>query len=241
MPAVGSIGASYLAGVLSTLSPCVLPMLPILLISALQQHRLGPLALASGLAVSFTVVGVFLASLGFAIGIDGSSLRIGAAVLMVVFGAVLLSSRLQAVSARVMAPLAGRGNALLERLSPAGRGGQFVLGILLGIVWSPCTGPTLGAAVGLAAQTSTMLQAATVMLLFSAGAASPVLALAYGSRQVALTRRDRLARLARTGKPLMGSVMVAVGLLVVTGIDKVAETALTIAMPFWLVELTTRL
>jgi cytochrome c-type biogenesis protein len=80
-----------------------------------------------------------------------------------------------------------------------------------------------------------------VMAMFSLGAATPILALAYGSRQAIVTRRDLLARTSRIAKPLMGTALVSVGALVLTGFDKVVEASLTRAMPDWLVSVTTRL
>ena len=78
------------------------------------------------------------------------------------------------------------------------------------------------------------------MTVFGLGAAAPLLALAYGSRQAVLGRRDGLKRLATLAKPVLGFVLVAVGLLVLTGLDKTLETRLTDVMPEWLLELTTR-
>jgi len=67
------LGAAFfavVAGVLSTLSPCVLPLLPVVLGTAVSQHRFGPVALAGGLAVSFVAIGLFVATIGFSIGLD---------------------------------------------------------------------------------------------------------------------------------------------------------------------------
>ncbi len=60
---------AFLAGILSTLSPCVLPLVPLLLGTAASEHRFGPVALAVGLALSFTAIGIFVATVGFAIGL----------------------------------------------------------------------------------------------------------------------------------------------------------------------------
>lgn len=235
-----NLAFGFAAGALSTLSPCVLPLLPVLLGGALQQHRLAPLALAAGLATSFTIVGLFISTLGFAAGIDGAMVRTAAAFLMAGFGIVMLAPRLQLALITVAGPLTGGANGLLGRISGDGLGGQFLLGMLLGAVWSPCAGPTLGAAIGLAAQSGTTAQAALIMLVFSLGATAPMLALAYGSRQAMTARRDRLAKLAKWGKPVMGAILLVMGVLILTGLDKVIETALTAAMPPWLVAVTTR-
>src|SRR5436190_10964047 len=85
----------YLAGALSTLSPCVLPLLPILIATATTKHRHGPLALAAGLTLSFAAVGLFIATIGVAIGIDQGVLRVAAALLLVLFGVAMLAPPLQ--------------------------------------------------------------------------------------------------------------------------------------------------
>jgi cytochrome c biogenesis protein CcdA len=236
----GGLALSYAAGALSTLSPCVLPLLPIVLASALQQHVLGPVALALGLAGSFAGMGLFAASLGLSLGVDASIVRLVAAILMLAIGIALLFPALQEALAQRMAPVNSWANGLLQRLPASGAGAQFLLGLVLGVVWSPCAGPTLGAAIGLAAQRETMVQAVTVMAIFGLGAATPVMALAYGSRQVVLSRRDRLRHVYAATKPIMGIAIATVGLFVLTGLDKIAETHLTNAMPDWLLNLTTR-
>jgi cytochrome c biogenesis protein CcdA len=76
MPEFGGLALSYAAGALSTLSPCVLPLLPIILFGALEQHAWGPVALAAGLSAAFASVGVFFALFGFSLGIDPSAFRL---------------------------------------------------------------------------------------------------------------------------------------------------------------------
>ena len=86
----GTLGLAFLAGVLSILSPCVLPLLPMVLGGAVSEHKFGPVALAAGLALSFTAIGIFVALIGFALGLDASVFRVAAAVLMITLGALLL-------------------------------------------------------------------------------------------------------------------------------------------------------
>lgn len=241
MADLGNLTLSYAAGALSTLSPCVLPILPIVLFGVLERHAWGPVALAIGLSVSFATVGIAIASFGFSVGLDPSTLRLAVAALMVSMGIVLLVPALQSRLAAIAAPVATGGQTLLARLQPSGIGGQFVLGILLGAIWSPCSGPTLGAAIGLAAQGETAGKAAAIMLAFGLGASTPILALAYGSRQAIFARREWLTKMTQFGKPLMGATFVGIGALVLTGIDKIVEASLTNAMPDWLVAVTTRL
>jgi cytochrome c biogenesis protein CcdA len=111
----------YLAGLLSTLSPCVLPLLPILIATAVSQHRFGPLALAAGLMLSFALVGTLIAAFGASIGLDPDLLRRGAAVLLIGFGAVLLMPALQTRFATAAGALTGSGDGLLARIGGAVR------------------------------------------------------------------------------------------------------------------------
>lgn len=240
LSALASVSLSYGAGALSTLSPCVLPILPIVLFAALDQHKWGPAALAVGLSASFTGIAIFVALIGFGVGIDGSVFRMGVAAAMVGIGIVLLIPALQHRLAFAATPFADGGQSWMEGIRPSGIRGQFLVGVLLGAIWSPCAGPTLGAAVGLAAHTDTAGQAAVMMAAFGLGAATPILLLGYGSKKSIAGRREWLQRSARIAKPLMASALIGIGGFVLTGFDKSVETSLTRAMPDWLVTVTTR-
>jgi cytochrome c-type biogenesis protein len=237
---MGAVVVSFFAGTLSVLSPCVLPLLPLIVASALQRHRHGPLALATGLVLSASATGLFFASLGFTVGLDQDLGRRITAGAMAVVGVVLLVPPLQEAFARVASPVASSAGALTTKL-PSGLGGQFLLGLLLGVVWTPCTGPTLAAAITLAAQSETIGRAGAVMLVFSIGAVVPVLALAYGSRRALGTHSATLATVGRIGKPVMGATLLLVGVLAFTRTDKTIEAWMVARMPDWLVDLTTRL
>src|SRR6267378_2149982 len=157
---MGACVLGFAAGALSALSPCVLPLLPLVLAGAVERHRLGPLVLAA----SATVVGFAVALLGFAL--DRDLVRVIAGGLLVLVGFVLLIARLDAAAARAAAPIGAGAAALLARLGPGGLAGQFVVGALLGALWTPCGGPTLGAAIGLAAQRRSLGAAAAVMAAY---------------------------------------------------------------------------
>jgi cytochrome c-type biogenesis protein len=235
------VALAYAAGALSTLSPCVLPLLPIILLGVIEQHAWGPVALVAGLSISFAVIGIFVATLGYGIGLDPAALRLGVAALLVAVGVVLLVPAFQARLAHATGAIATGGQLVLDRCRPSGLAGQFLIGAALGAIWVPCSGPTLGAAVGLAAQGGTATHAAIIMTAFGIGASTPILALAYGSRRAVRARGDRLKTIARIGKPVMGVTLVGLGTLVLTGLDKAVETSLTNAMPDWLLAVTTRL
>lgn len=234
-----AVGAGYLAGILSTLSPCVLPLLPLIVGGAVASHRLGAFALAGGLAVSFTAIGLFIATVGFAIGLDGDFFRIVSAVLLAALGLVLLSAPLQQRFAMATAGVGNAGSEVLARLAPSGLRGQLVVGLALGAAWSPCVGPTLGAASVLAAQGRDLTAVASVMLAFGLGAATPLLLVSALSRQAMLRWRGRMMQAGSRGKLLLGGGALAVSALILTGLDKRLETVLVNASPAWLTDLTT--
>lgn len=236
---VTSYVLSFLAGVLSTLSPCVLPLAPILIGSAASTHRLGPLALVGGLMLSFTLIGVGLGSLGGSIGLEQDTLRIVGGVLLILFGAMLLSSALQERFSAAVSRL-DMGQGLLARFNLGGLHGQFLLGLLLGIVWSPCVGPTLGVAITLASQGQALLQVSAVMLIFSLGAGLPLLAIGMLSRQAMGKWRNRMLETGQNAKKIFGAALLLIGILVLTGADKSFERWAVNAMPDWLMILTSR-
>ena len=236
----GALGLAFLAGVLTVLSPCVLPLLPIVLGAAASRHRLGPLALAGGLALSFTAIGLFVATIGFAMGLDTGVFRAVSAVVLIGVGLVLLVPRLQEQFALAAAPVSNWAGGYADNFTPGGLAGQFGLGLLLGAVWSPCVGPTLGAASVLAAKGENLPQVALTMLAFGVGAALPLLLLGILSREALMRWRSRLMEGGKAGKTALGLILVAVGLLVATGLDKRLEAILVEASPDWLTQLTTR-
>ena len=220
---------AFLAGLLTLINPCVLPVLPIVLTSALQAHRLGPLALTLGMAASFVAFGLTVAVAGRALGLSSDLLSQIAAALMLGFGLTLLIPALGRAFTRLTARFAARADQRIDTIDRSGLRGQALTGVLLGAVWSPCVGPTLGGAVGLASQGKNVGHAALIMVTFALGVAAVMLALAYGTRATLLKRRNALRATATWTRPLMGVVLVAVGLMILTNFQhKIEGWALSI-------------
>ena len=226
---------SFAAGLLTTLSPCVLPVLPIVVGSATSRSRWGPLAMGAGLAAAFTLVGVSVAAAGGLLGLDETILRRASSLVLVTAGVLLLSPALETATGRAAGPLVRAASALA---ATAGDGipGQFVIGAALGGIWSPCAGPTLGAAIGLAARADTQVQAGLLMMTFSLGTVLPLVATAYLSRRV-IGERGRLLKAGLAGKAAFAIVLVTAGILIWTGGDKALEAWLVARLPAWWVDL----
>jgi cytochrome c biogenesis protein CcdA len=160
---------------------------------------------------------------------------------MIGIGGVLLVPPFQVRFALAAGPLGSWTEERFGGFSTAGLPGQFAVGLLLGGIWSPCVGPTLGAASVLAARGESLGEVSLTMLTFGVGAALPLLVLGVLSRETLRRWRNRLMAAGGHLKIAMGGTLVALGVLILTGLDKVVEAALLERSPAWLTALTTRL
>lgn len=228
---------AYLAGLLTLINPCVLPVLPIVVASSLQTDARAPLALALGMGLSFVAVGTGISAIGPAFGLYTEDVTRIAALLMVGFGLVLVLPALGRRFSLASAGLAAAADARIAR-TPRGIGAEFAGGALLGAVWSPCIGPTLGAAIALASTGESLGQAAAIMSAFAAGVATLILAAAYGLRGWLRRNMGRALALSARARPVMGWVFIAVGAALFLGLNHVLEAAALRVLPAWLVDLS---
>ena len=229
---------AYLAGLLTLINPCVLPVLPIVLTTAVQAHRLGPVALAAGMSMAFVVLGLLIPALGRSLGLSSETVAQTGAVLMIGFGLVLLVPRLNAGFAMATGGMASRADVSIDQIDRSGLWGQFLGGALLGTVWSPCIGPTLGGAIALASQGQNLVWAGAIMLGFAAGVSTVILALGYGARAALQRRRALMRKIAEISKPIMGIIFVIVGLIILTDALRPVEIWLLEVLPIWLQDLS---
>ncbi|MGC8536994.1 MAG: cytochrome c biogenesis CcdA family protein [Rhizomicrobium sp.] len=240
LPILATSGLAFIAGTLSILSPCILPLLPLLFLGARATHRFGIMFLSAGLALTFTAISLFVATLGFSRGLDGQLFQSISASLMIALGIVLVMPRLQSRFAMLFNPIANTIANKAHGLPATGPIGQFGLGILLGGAFTPCAGPTLGAAAAMAARGRNLPEAGLVMLSFGIGAAVPLLLLGRMSRVTFVRWQSRLATTGRHGRTVLGTVFLAFGVMIVTGLNQTLETFLVSHQPMWLLALTTR-
>jgi cytochrome c biogenesis protein CcdA len=228
----------YAAGALTLLNPCILPILPIVLASAFQAGRHGPLALAAGMSLAFVSLGLFVAAAGRSVGLSETAVIDASAVLMLGFGAVLLVPRLNASFAAATAGIAQGADRSLARFGSTGTAGQFAGGVLLGAVWSPCIGPTLGGAIALASQGGSLIRSGATMVAFALGVSTVIVALAYGTRSVLRQRRAAFEKVSRLAKPIMGATFSLVGLAILADIHHRIEAWALNVLPAWMLDLS---
>jgi cytochrome c-type biogenesis protein len=228
----------FLAGALTLLNPCVLPVLPFVLASAAGGDRLGPVWLCAGLSGSFVLLGLALSALGPALGIYPETVATAGAVVMVGLGVVLLVPLLGGRFAQATAGMAARADAMARDLPAQGAVPMVASGALLGAVWVPCIGPTLGAAIALAATGQGLAQAGAVMMAYAAGLSAVLLGLAYGARGALARNKARMIALSQRVKPALGGVFVLVGVAVLAGWFERFDALVLDLLPDWFAALS---
>jgi len=239
MVSATELGLAWLAGSLTTLSPCVFPILPMVLGSSVQGHRWGPVAMGLGMAASFAGIGLLLGALGPALGIDGDSVRTVGAVLLVGFALVMLVPALNVRFTQLVMPIASSAQAASNRLDGGSLWGALLLGGLLGLVWSPCSGPLLASALTLVASEGGAARGALILGLFGVGAAIPLVAVAYASRRGFARARGWVLGRIDAVKKGFGLLIGAAGVAILSGADKWVEAQALDWLPASWVRLTT--
>lgn len=232
---------AYAAGLLTLINPCVLPVLPIVLTTSLQASRHGPLAIAAGMSISFVVLGMLVTTFGYAIGLTVDTIAQAGAMLMIGFGFILLVPRFSAAFTTATAGVSSRADHQLDQIDRSSLRGQFVGGLLLGAVWSPCIGPTLGGAISLASQGENLGYATAIMVFFALGVSTIILALGYGARGALQRNQALMRKIAVAARPIMGIVFLIVGAALLFQLHHIVEGWLLDTLPPWLVDFSVSL
>jgi cytochrome c-type biogenesis protein len=202
---------ALLAGIVTVAAPCTLPMLPILLGASVgQTGKLRPAMIALGFVISFSAAALLLSAITEIFDFDPNALRSGAAALLLGFGLLMvwpapfewLTIRLNGLA----------GGAAAHAASTHGNIGGFILGTTLGLVWTPCAGPVLGAILTLVATSKDTASASALLVVYAIGAAIPMLAIAYGGQTIT-TRVRSIARISPRLQQGFGVVVIAFAIL----------------------------
>jgi cytochrome c-type biogenesis protein len=226
------------AGMLTIFSPCVLPLAPIVVASARTKDPRGAIALGLGLALTFGLVGGALASFGVEFG-DSGAVRAASATIMLLIGAALVFPSIGDALERRLGCVGRTADILNERLPKGGLIGQAAAGVVLAFAWAPCAGPTLGAALLLAAKGGSLAAAMLTMTVYALGVAGALVAVGFALR--GLAGRARFAAAGVGGRITLGAAFALIGAAILTGVDHRLESILVAAMPDWLTTFATSL
>jgi cytochrome c-type biogenesis protein len=220
-------GFAFLAGIVTVLSPCIFPLLPIILSGSVGGGKARPWGIISGFILSFTAITLTLSTLILVLQLNPDFLRQLAAMFVIVFGLVILipalKNRFTQLATLVTSPLSKPQTApafgqAADR-TPKGYWSGFGLGISLGIVWTPCAGPIMASVITLAMTQSVTVSVLIITVLYSLGTAIPFLGIMLGGRAL-FAKVPWLTRNLDRIQQVFGGLMVLTGIAILAGWDR---------------------
>lgn len=224
-PSELSIFVVFIAGVVTIMKPCCLPLVPVIF-SGSGGHRLRPLAIVTGLTISFTTMGVLVSSFGATFAGYTDYLRNIAILFIMSMGFVLFDNDINMEFMKISGSITqglrqnfGFLNKFSSRIPEGSLIGGFFLGMSLGILWIPCVGPILGAVLALVASVGNTTYGAWMLFVYSVGMSLPMLSIAYYGKKVT-NRYKWFSRNGELLKKMSGLVLILVGIMLLFSIDK---------------------
>jgi len=229
---------ALLAGFITVLSPCILPVLPIILGSSLKGHKSYPVFMVLGMALSFSLLGVLFGAFGNQAGIDRLLINQIVIGLLFLMGVILMSKTLSDFFSQFIT----RASSPLHKRIPNAQNlhqplEAILLGMMLGILWAPCAGPILGSIILLATKGG-MIYAGFMLFVYAIGAGIPMLLIAYGGASV-LKKLRIFQSYSEKLKVLFGFLLVLMAFLLWTGLLRQIEVSLVSVLPPWMIRLST--
>jgi cytochrome c biogenesis protein CcdA/thiol-disulfide isomerase/thioredoxin len=222
------LGFAFLAGVVTILSPCILPILPIILSSTVDTSgKKRPLGVVTGFVLSFTFFTLFLSTIVRLSGIPAESLRYLSIFILIGFGLSLFVPKIQLTIEKLFTSL--------TRFAPSGQGrhgfgGGLVVGLSLGLLWTPCVGPILASVISLAISGTVTSQAVFITLAYSLGTAVPMfIIMQLGS--TALQKNQWLLKNSSRVQKGFGVLMVLTAIGIFFNVDRQFQTYILNTFP----------
>ncbi len=224
------IAFAFLAGFVTIASPCILPVLPLILTSSVGGKEIGkarPIGVVIGFVASFTFFTLFLTTIVRAAGISADILRNSSVFIIAGFGLTLIVPQFKDLVEKLFS--------LLSRFAPApsaqsGLGGGVLIGLSLGLLWTPCVGPILASVISLALIGTVTFDAFLITFAYSLGTAIPMLAVMIGGRSM-MNRIPFLARNTARIQQLFGVLMIITAFAIYGGVDRTFQTYILNTFP----------
>lgn len=235
-----NLGLALIAGFLSTLQPCVLPLIPIVLGGAVYQNKFAPIYIGLGMVMFYALLGALTGFIEPLFGFEPSEFKTIGAVMMIVSGIVLLAPHLFSGLGGVYSGVLNRLNEKASALSFESPTSCFLLGAILSLIWAPCAGPMLASALTLltsglmtdgSADLQSVVQGSILLGFYGLGAAIPLVLLAYITRTAFTSWRSKLLKAQGLMTKILGLFFLVFGLLILTGAMKWIEIYLLSLLP----------
>jgi len=207
---------AFLAGMLTILSPCILPVVPIVLASSLGKSKLKPIWITLGLIISFALFGVLFGTLGSVLGISRDVARIVGITLILILGTLLLFPTLLKKISQLFSKIKTAKSS--QKLSGDKWWQNLILGIALGLAWVPCAGPVLGIILGFTLLEGNLFYSLALMLTYGIGVAIPLLVIGYLGNTL-VNQINWLKKHLPLIQKIAGGVIITIGILMIFGID----------------------
>jgi cytochrome c-type biogenesis protein len=211
------IAVAFIGGLVSVLSPCVLPILPVIMAGSVG-HRLRPIAIVLGMAVTFSLTGIVTSTVGGTLAGYARYIRVFATLVIILMGLILVSRKLAEKFVLFVSVVMQKFHP--EKVQDTGTGlmGGFILGLSLGLVWVPCVGPIVGSILVLVALEGDVILGGLALFSFAVGIGIPMILVAYAGKR-ASKRITGLARYAGNLKKIAGIVLILTGIFMLLGLD----------------------
>ncbi|MGL1890570.1 MAG: cytochrome c biogenesis CcdA family protein [Spirochaetaceae bacterium] len=205
---------AFLSGVITILSPCILPVLPIVLSGSIGGKS-KPLGVISGFILSFSIFTLTLSAIVKAFNISPNSMRIVAIIIIIAFGLTLVIPKLQLY----FEILVSRFIKQRPTKQKSGFFGGFMVGTSLGLIWTPCVGPIMASVIGLAISQNVDGGAVVIIIAYALGTSLPMLGIMIGGRKL-LNKFPKLMGNTQKIQRFFGILMIVVGLSIGFGLDR---------------------
>lgn len=226
---------AFFAGIVTILSPCILPILPIILSSSIDSSgKKRPLGIVTGFIISFTFFTLFLSIIVNALGISSELLRNLSIIVLALFGFSLFVPSLQLFMEKFFSKFA---SVAPDTSSQKGFGGGIIIGLSLGLLWTPCVGPILASVISLAISGEVTFSAMLITLAYSLGTAIPMYAIMYFGNTI-FQKISWLKKSSGKIQKVFGVIMVIVSIGIFFNIDRQFQTYIVKTFPQYGVGLT---
>ncbi|MBG60754.1 MAG: hypothetical protein CMJ16_09875 [Peredibacter sp.] len=225
--------SSFLAGVLTIFSPCILPMVPFVVRSSLQKSKWGPVLLAFGVAISFSITTYVVATSGQLIGLTPDKLKILSGIFLLIASLFFIFPKLIDKLSMALAPVNNKLQSINQK-STKGKDSvfmEFVNGLFLGPIWAPCSGPTLAVIIGIIINTPEVKSSVILLAIFSIGSILPILLFSYGAQKLVMKIQKKSLENSNKIKISMGVFCGAMSILILTSLDKDLEAFILSILP----------